>query len=514
MRGNPDAVTGVDPTLSTSAIPDVFVATTPAELITFSGTPEYVPISGTDLLYADNTSGNVFKLLTDQENYILLSGRWYRASSLDGPWQFVPGNELPSDFANIPDNSPRENVKASVSGTPQAQEALIANSIPQSAAVPLNQQMQNPQIDGPPQLAPIEGTPLHYVVNSATPIIEVGPQSWYACQDGAWYFSTSADGPWSVATSVPPVIYTIPTSSPLHYVTYVQVYGSAPDDAYDGYTPGYLGTEVADDDTVVYGTGYDYEPWIGDDWYSPPVTWGYGFGPCWTPWWGWGFNSGFGWGCGFPGFGWWACEPPFPFWGGYRGFHGFGHQGWGREDREGLADTGVNFYHRGDLNGTGFRNQFADSRFGARGTGAGFGRSYNSRTGQIGGGQWEGVQRVNGSAWNPGNRTGGFAGGSAFSGVARPMTPAPNIGWSRGELNYGYRSYGQYNSPRSFGNYGYRNYGYAPRSYGWQGGDTRSGGWGGGGFHGGGGFSGGGGFHGGGGGFHGGGGGGGGHGGR
>lgn len=522
MSGSPDTMTGREPSLSTSAIPDVFVATTPAELITFSGAPEYMPISGTDLLYADNTSGNVFKLLTDQNNYLLLAGRWYRAPSLNGPWQFVPGNELPRDFANIPDNSPKENVKASVPGTQQAQEALVANSIPQSAAVPLNQQMQNPQTDGSPQLAPIEGTPLQYVVNSETPIIKVGPQSWYACQDGVWYFSTSVSGPWSVATSVPPVIYTIPASSPLHYLTYVQVYGSAPDDVYEGYTPGYLGTDVADDNTVVYGTGYNYQPWIGSVWYCPPMTWGYGFGPSWTPWWGWGFNSGFGWGCGFPGFGWWACQPPFPFFAGFRSFRGFGHHGFFRADRGGFAHTGVNFFNRGKMARADFRNQFVQSRIGAADIGGGFGRAYNSRTGQLAGGQWAGVQSVHGSAWNPTFRSGAFASRPAFPGVARPMTPAPNMQMWRGGLNNGFHPFTRFYSPRAWGNYGYRNDGFrsAPApSFGWQGGSTRSGGWfnggrgggftGGGGFHEGGGFQGGGGFHGGGGGFHGGGGGGG-----
>ena len=133
----------------------------------------FVPIAGTHLLYVANTTGNVFKLLTDQRTYVLISGRWFRAPSLDGPWQFVPADHLPPDFANIPDTSPKENVKASVPGTQQATEALIANSIPESTKVPRNTQMQNPQIDGPPRFQPIAGTPLYYVVNSGTPIIEV-----------------------------------------------------------------------------------------------------------------------------------------------------------------------------------------------------------------------------------------------------------------------------------------------------------------------------------------------------
>ena len=172
----------------------------------------------------------------------------------------MPGNELAPDFAVIPDNSPKENVKASVPGTPQATETLIANSIPQGTEVARMTQMPDPQIDGAPRLEPIAGTPLYYVANSATPIIEVDAQSWYACQNGVWYVATSVNGPWSVAASVPAVIYTIPPTSPLHYLTYVQVYGSTPDVVYEGYTPGYLGTMVADDGTVVYGTGYDYPP--------------------------------------------------------------------------------------------------------------------------------------------------------------------------------------------------------------------------------------------------------------
>jgi hypothetical protein len=177
LRGTPDAVTGKAPSLSTGPAPDIFVTSKPSELVTFTGQPEYASIPGTDLLYAENTSGNVFKLLTDLQNYLLLSGRWYRAPSLDGPWQFVPGNQLPGDFALIPDTSPKENVKASVPGTLQAEEALIANSIPQSTAVARTTQMASPRVDGAPQLAAIEGTPLHYVVNSATPIIEVDPQA-------------------------------------------------------------------------------------------------------------------------------------------------------------------------------------------------------------------------------------------------------------------------------------------------------------------------------------------------
>ena len=423
MVGEPDPNTQKMPSLSNGALQDVFVSTTPAELITFSGPPAYAPVPGTELVYAANTTGNVFKLLTDQQTYILISGRWYSAPSLDGPWRFVPGNKLPGDFANIPDASPKENVKASVPGTRQAGEALVANSIPQGTALPRDTKMEELQIDGQPQLAPIEGTSLHYVANSSTPIIQVSPNAWYACQNGAWYVSQSVNGPWAVATDVPPVIYTIPTSSPLHYVTYVSVYGSTPDVVYEGYTPGYLGTEVSSDGTVVYGTGYDYSPWVGSYWYCGPVTWGYGFDYCWTPWWGWGYGCGCGWGCWGWGFGWWNFGPPFPCFGGFghphdhdHGFHRIGSSG-------GFArgNTGVNLYRHNGAERGGRIVRLGD-----------YARAYNSRTGQIAAGEAGRVQNVSGAGWDP-MRGGGVARGNGY----RPIAGGGNSARGQGAGAYG-----------------------------------------------------------------------------
>lgn len=309
--------------LTSTNLPDVHIATSPTELITFDGEPDFVPISGTQLLYVTNTTANIFKFLKDQHTYVLLSGRWYKSPGLEGPWEYVAGSQLPPDFAAIPDDSPKENVKASVPGTAQAKEALIANSIPTSTGIRRGAGMPAPQIDGAPRLEPIGGTPLHYVVNSATPIIKVDDKSWYACQDGIWYVASSIEGPWVAADSVPAVIYLIPPSSPMHYVTYVRVYDSNPNVIYQGYTPGYMGTAVSSDSVVVYGTGYYYSPWVGRHWYGGPVTWGMGWGPFWSPWTSWSYGYGFGWH-------YWgyyshyrrhhhyACRPAKPYWGPYR----------------------------------------------------------------------------------------------------------------------------------------------------------------------------------------------------
>src|SRR5262252_1027217 len=138
-----------------STVPEVIVATTPTELVVTEGAPDWVPVEGTMLLYVQNTTANVFKDLNDQQTYVLVTGRWFRAPGFSGPWQYVAGANLPPAFAQIPDDSPKENVKASVPGTPQAQEALVANEIPQTATINRATATFTPVISGAPALQPV-----------------------------------------------------------------------------------------------------------------------------------------------------------------------------------------------------------------------------------------------------------------------------------------------------------------------------------------------------------------------
>ena len=273
----------------------IFVTTRPTELVQTDGPPQYSPVAGTQLLYITNTPNRLFLDLNTQQYYVLLSGRWFRTQALDrGRWEYVAGAALPRDFAAIPANHPTATVREAVPGTPQAEEAAIANSVPQVATVTRSEALLDVTYDGPPQFKPIEGTPLEYAVNAAIPVIRVDDRDYYALDNGVWFFSSAADGPWAPASYVPPVIYSIPRSSPLHYVTYVRVYDATPDVVSVGYSPGYVGSYVNTDNTVVYGSGYYYRPWVGSMWYPCPVTWGFGFSywntwwnpwPWWRPWW-------------------------------------------------------------------------------------------------------------------------------------------------------------------------------------------------------------------------------------
>ena len=98
--------------------------------------PNYVPIDGTQLLYVKNTTGRVFKNDRGPEDLRPALGPVVqRARDPRDPGPTWRSTRLPKDFAAIPDESPMENVKASVPGTQQAQEAVVSNSIPQTAAV-------------------------------------------------------------------------------------------------------------------------------------------------------------------------------------------------------------------------------------------------------------------------------------------------------------------------------------------------------------------------------------------
>ena len=265
----------------------VLVATKPTELLTFGGTPAWTPISGTDILYAKNTETPVLRLVSSQDIYTLLSGRWFRAKSFKGPWEWVQPDKLPLDFAKIPKSSPVSDVLASVPGTPESEDALRDAQMPQTAAINRADAKLTVQYDGEPKFVDVPGTTVKYAENTATQVLLIDKR-YYAVDNAVWFTSASAKGPWVVADSVPAAVKTIPPSSPVYNVQYVQVYQSTPQVVYVGYTPGYVGFYPYYG-TVVYGTGFYYPPYVSPVVYYPrPVT--YGMHVTYNPYTGWGFG--------------------------------------------------------------------------------------------------------------------------------------------------------------------------------------------------------------------------------
>jgi len=264
--------------------PRIVVRTHAAELLQTGGMPDFRAIPGTSLQYAADTDNQLFFDSEYREAYLLISGRWFRAKSLNGPWDYVTPSDLPADFAKIPPKSPQAIVLASVPGTPQAEAALQAITTPTTATVNRRDAKIQVEYDGEPQFKAITGTDMSYAVNAKLPVI-LADGIYYAVDNGVWFTAPAATGPWEVATEVPEKIYTIPPDSPVYYATFVHVYEGTNDLVEVGYTPGYEGA-YEDDGTVVYGTGCDYDPWCGDNYYYG-WGWSWGYGYVYVPWYGW-----------------------------------------------------------------------------------------------------------------------------------------------------------------------------------------------------------------------------------
>ena len=275
------------------AVPRVFYSSAPAELIVFKGEPTYAPIKGTKLVWATNTDSQVFYDGTNKLFYFLVAGRWFRAANLAGAWTYA-GKELPADFKAIPPSDPSASALASVPGTSDAEDAVLLAQIPTTAIVKRSEAEAKAKVvyNGPPVFQPIDGTNLAVAANTSSDVIQDGAK-YYLCQDAVWFVGDSPEGPWKITTSVPKSIYDIPPSSSAYRLTYVQADDTTdPNTVEESYTSGYTGSYVSNDggdDSLVWGTGWYYPPYIG---------WANGF-PIYQPFWNtYGLDAGYLWGAG------------------------------------------------------------------------------------------------------------------------------------------------------------------------------------------------------------------------
>jgi len=101
--------------------------------------------------------------------------------------------------------------------------------------------------------------------------------------------STSPNGPWKTADSVPKEIYTIPPSSPVYNVTYV-TQTTTDTTVESSTTAGYLGAFIIGATVgaiLTYGTGYYYPPYVYYGGLYPiyrPWPYTYGGGAVYNPW--------------------------------------------------------------------------------------------------------------------------------------------------------------------------------------------------------------------------------------
>ncbi len=246
------------PAKGDSSEPTVFISDRPAELILVDGQPDYQTAGNVSLQYISDTESDVFRYQT--KFYYLVSGRWFRADQLRGPWEHV--EELPEVFASIDPGGEKAHVLAAVSGTDEARLAVLEASIPRKATVSRDAgDKVNVFFQGEPVFEEISGTSVERAVNSSNDILKVG-EEYYLCDNAVWYVSIGTNGPWVVADAIPAAIYSIPPSSQSYHVTHVHIYESDDDYVSTGYTSGYFGVSVAFG-VAMYGSGWYYPPYYG-----------------------------------------------------------------------------------------------------------------------------------------------------------------------------------------------------------------------------------------------------------
>jgi len=309
-----------DEVVTAKNAPELVVRTDPAELLVTEGEAEFEPLVD-DLLVITNSASDVFMHVSEQKYFIVLSGRWFASSSMQGPWTFVKSDQLPAAFQKIPADSSQADSRVYVAGTDEAREAVMDAQIPQTAAVSKGRVEIEVTYDGEPRFDNIKGSRLQYAENTSSTVLKSGKQ-YYLVEDAVWYVGPSPTGPWDVAESRPDDVDNIPPESPVYNVKYVYIYETTPEVVYVGYTPGYTGSYVYHT-TIVYGTGWYYRPWVSPYYYYPhQATWG--FHISYNPWTGWGFGLSWGWGpfrIGFHSGGYWHRH--------HHWHHHHGHGRWG-----------------------------------------------------------------------------------------------------------------------------------------------------------------------------------------
>jgi hypothetical protein len=95
--------------LIANAIPQTATITRSEAKLTvqYDGEPTFVPMEGTSMSYANNTSAAVIKV-SDDSYYCVEAGVWFKAPSAEGPW--LVADTVPAQIYDIPLSSPLYNV--------------------------------------------------------------------------------------------------------------------------------------------------------------------------------------------------------------------------------------------------------------------------------------------------------------------------------------------------------------------------------------------------------------------
>ncbi len=183
-------------------VPDIIFSEQPAVLVLFDGPPQTAPIRDSRLEIAVNTSWTLFHDTSDDFWYLVFGDYWLRNSSLSGgTWEVAA--QLPQEIANLAMANGWERMKR-----------ILPPKQTDRVPPPLKISYQPAELvvfDGPPQLQPLPGTALQYVVNTDHDLFQY-ENHWYLLLAGRWFSARDLKGQWSFEPQLPQAFADIPAN--------------------------------------------------------------------------------------------------------------------------------------------------------------------------------------------------------------------------------------------------------------------------------------------------------------
>jgi hypothetical protein len=193
--------------------PKILFRTKPSVLVNIAGKPILRDVEGSSVKRVVNTPFVLLMDPADNKYYLTGSALWFVATDVLGPWQ--PLDAPPAAVASAAQRIAEAEVPAKV--TP---DILKAETVPE--IIVATKPTELIVADGEPEFAPIQGTDLLSMTNTARDVFQVvGSQEYYVLLSGRWFSSPSLEnGPWSYVEpeKLPAPFYRIPPDSEQGYV--------------------------------------------------------------------------------------------------------------------------------------------------------------------------------------------------------------------------------------------------------------------------------------------------------
>jgi hypothetical protein len=263
---------GKTPPTRPESLPEIIISEKPAELVRLLGDPLFTLVPGVKLMIVANTASDLLFHPRTGKYFLLISGRWFTADEVDGPWEQHYG-ALPDEFKGIPTDHSRAHVLYSVPGTPQSAEAAARALLPERVLLHRRINASIKYEKGTIISSPIEKVDYRIVTSTEDAEFEMA-DGYYACVRGAWFRSDTGKGQWKIVEELPEALKSVPESTGAYHVSWCIPRG-AQEKGFVFETRGPYRGVYLNKGTPVHGNGWDRRGILRNgNWYPAQRTYG------------------------------------------------------------------------------------------------------------------------------------------------------------------------------------------------------------------------------------------------